>query len=495
VPGRRTLVEQIQPSTVPRAGAAGANGSPEHGDVHAAAQRGVATPATALPFRHTLQQLFGRHDISGVEAHTGSDAAASARAMGASAYATGHHVVLGSGTDLHTVAHEAAHVVQQRAGVQLRGGVGEAGDPHEQHANAVADGVVRGQSVEHLLDRHAGDGSGAPAVQRQWVDKRVVDEEVQCEWLQSKEDEEVRADGWYRQRDGVWEPVESTKLKRKRQPSGSKGTENNNEVVKTTPPTTTPQPTKKHKDRQKDKEPTDPRIEPPRNKTIAKGLALVTQSDIGKSVLDRALEASKQLQFVVGEATRTHMDYAGDRGGVDTIELSKNRMLVGGEGSVAQQLIMELCNLSNKMRFWETDYDAQNDALDEASYVERNERIEYDATVLVYAAWSAAQNTSDKQRWGKPNHKQPELLESWEAWWKHMQTSNQAHLAVYRKGWNDLRKPTAARLPVPPSRQPQAPTQTPVPTQPPPPTQTSTQSDDPPTGFKLVDYANDPEDV
>jgi hypothetical protein len=56
----------------------------------------------------------------------GGDAAVSARDMGAEAYATGHHAVLGDHTELHTVAHEAAHVVQQRGGVQPKsGGVGE----------------------------------------------------------------------------------------------------------------------------------------------------------------------------------------------------------------------------------------------------------------------------------------------------------------------------------------------------------------------------------
>jgi len=46
--------------------------------------------------------------------------------------------------------------VQQRGGVQLKGGVGESGDAHEQHANAAADAVVQGKSAEGLLDRYAG---------------------------------------------------------------------------------------------------------------------------------------------------------------------------------------------------------------------------------------------------------------------------------------------------------------------------------------------------
>ena len=84
--------------------------------------------------------------------------------MGAEAYATGDHIVLGRGNDLHTVAHEAAHVVQQRGGVQRKGGVGEVGDAYERHADVVADRVVAGQSAEDLLD--AGLGGAMPAVQR-----------------------------------------------------------------------------------------------------------------------------------------------------------------------------------------------------------------------------------------------------------------------------------------------------------------------------------------
>lgn len=138
-------------------------GADDPAQVHAAAAHGTATPATPLPYADQIQRAFGRHDISGIQAHTGPAAAASARAMGAAAYATGNHVVLGGGTDLHTVAHEAAHVVQQRGGVQLKGGVGEVGDAYEQHADQVADAVVQGKSAEGLLDRYAGGGGPAQA--------------------------------------------------------------------------------------------------------------------------------------------------------------------------------------------------------------------------------------------------------------------------------------------------------------------------------------------
>src|SRR5262249_23052070 len=76
-------------------------------------------------------------------------------------FAVGNAVAFDGAPDLHTAAHEAAHVVQQRGGVQLKGGVNEAGDEHEQHANQVADRVVAGSSAEDLLDRYT---SGSPEI-------------------------------------------------------------------------------------------------------------------------------------------------------------------------------------------------------------------------------------------------------------------------------------------------------------------------------------------
>ncbi len=140
-------------------------------DVHAAAAEGVRSGGGRLPYGEQIQRSFGGYDISNVVAHTGAAAEHAAGAMGASAYATGNDVVLGKGgTDLHTVAHEAAHVVQQRAGVSLSGGVGQAGDPYERHADAVADLVVQGKSAEGLLGQMAGGGGGGgvgTTVQRQ----------------------------------------------------------------------------------------------------------------------------------------------------------------------------------------------------------------------------------------------------------------------------------------------------------------------------------------
>lgn len=56
-------------------------------------------------------------DFSDVRIHDDSAARASAAEVGARAYTSGSHVVIGDGGgDRHTLAHELTHVVQQRQG-------------------------------------------------------------------------------------------------------------------------------------------------------------------------------------------------------------------------------------------------------------------------------------------------------------------------------------------------------------------------------------------
>lgn len=124
--------------------------------VHALAEHGTSGTANAIPFLDQIQRSFGSHDVSGIKAHNDGAAADAARGMGATAFATGDRVAFAGTPDLHTAAHEAAHVVQQRSGVQLYGGVGQAGDRYEQHADAVAAKVVAGESAVALLDEYAG---------------------------------------------------------------------------------------------------------------------------------------------------------------------------------------------------------------------------------------------------------------------------------------------------------------------------------------------------
>jgi hypothetical protein len=112
--------------------------------------------------------LFGRHDVAGVSAHVGGPAEEACQEIGAHAYASGSSVAFVRAPDLHTAAHEATHIVQQRGGVQLKAGVGTAGDEYERHADAVADRVVAGQPAESMLDAYAGAsaGSALPVTQR-----------------------------------------------------------------------------------------------------------------------------------------------------------------------------------------------------------------------------------------------------------------------------------------------------------------------------------------
>jgi len=124
----------------------------DNAQVHALAAAGVAGAGQPLPHRERIAASFGPgHDLSHIRAAVGGPAAEAANAIGATAYATGDRVAFADAPDLHTAAHEAAHVVQQRAGVHLSGGVGQSGDPYEVQADAIADRVVDGQSAADLL--------------------------------------------------------------------------------------------------------------------------------------------------------------------------------------------------------------------------------------------------------------------------------------------------------------------------------------------------------
>ncbi|HEY4244465.1 MAG TPA: DUF4157 domain-containing protein [Kofleriaceae bacterium] len=147
--------------------------------VHEHAQAGVSGGGGALPHWEAIQRAFGHHDIRGIRAHVGGAAASAASAIGARAYATGDDVAFSAAPDVRQAAHEAAHVVQQRGGVRLDGGVGRAGDPYEQHADAVAELVVRGANAESLLDTLAHRGAaGGPAVQREDRDGDHIDDDL-----------------------------------------------------------------------------------------------------------------------------------------------------------------------------------------------------------------------------------------------------------------------------------------------------------------------------
>jgi len=151
--GRRTRTQGLEPRA----------GTPDA--AHEIAAQGRTGAPGALPHLDRIQRSFGAHDVRGVPSFVGGAARQATAALGARAYAADGEVAFGAEPDLFTASHEAAHVVQQRGGVQLAGGVGATGDTYERHADAVADRVVRGESAEALLDNVATAGPSTAAAQ------------------------------------------------------------------------------------------------------------------------------------------------------------------------------------------------------------------------------------------------------------------------------------------------------------------------------------------
>jgi outer membrane protein OmpA-like peptidoglycan-associated protein len=129
--------------------------------LHTTAPRvGEATGSSGRPLdaaaRAYFEPRFG-HDLGRVRVHAGPRAAASALAMGASAYTLGEHIVLGGDArPFHTeagrrlLAHELAHVVQQRTG-----GTETPADPRsaEAEASRAAERVAAGSA--YAIQAHA----------------------------------------------------------------------------------------------------------------------------------------------------------------------------------------------------------------------------------------------------------------------------------------------------------------------------------------------------
>ena len=135
-------------------------------DPHPVAATGFSGPASPLPHHETIGRAFGPlADLTGVQTYQGGSAAAACADLGARAYTSGDRIAFSGKPDLRTSAHEAAHVVQQRAGL-VPSGIDRPGDRFERNADEVADRVVQGRSAADLLPTGNGAGAG-PAVQRQ----------------------------------------------------------------------------------------------------------------------------------------------------------------------------------------------------------------------------------------------------------------------------------------------------------------------------------------
>ncbi len=105
----------------------------------------------SYPFMKRIQASFGRYNISNVQSFNDAAAKHANQKLGALAYASGNKVAFRGYPDLHTSAHEAAHIIQQRKGIELHDGSGNKREIYERHADAVANRVVHGKSAENLL--------------------------------------------------------------------------------------------------------------------------------------------------------------------------------------------------------------------------------------------------------------------------------------------------------------------------------------------------------
>ena len=119
------------------------------------------------PVKEEMEAGFGA-DFSDVRLHADTAARASASAVGARAYTSGNHVVTGAtGVDDLTLAHELAHVIQQREGPVSGTDDGSGlilsnpSDRFERAAEAAAEHAVRG-TLQRLGD-DASDGRLPPA--------------------------------------------------------------------------------------------------------------------------------------------------------------------------------------------------------------------------------------------------------------------------------------------------------------------------------------------
>lgn len=154
--------------------------------------RSGGSPLTAA-LRREYEEGYGA-DFSSVRVHTDAAAGSSARAWSATAYTVGEHIVFAPGAfspgttaGRRLLAHELAHVVQQRkghvTGTQLAGTSlrrSEPGDHFERAADAAADAFLAG--VPHPL--------GGGSLARPSTTPAVV---LQGEWTKS---EKAEAEHW-----------------------------------------------------------------------------------------------------------------------------------------------------------------------------------------------------------------------------------------------------------------------------------------------------------
>lgn len=143
-----------------------------------------AAGAEGLPvaLRRSIEQRLGQ-DLGDVRLHSDSDAAAAAADVEAEAFTTGDDIVLsanaprpGTPEGDHLLAHELAHVVQQRRASALIAGVSSPHDAAESAADAVAHGSpLSGAGAVHAVQRQAVLGKERVPIKREDVKEILTD--------------------------------------------------------------------------------------------------------------------------------------------------------------------------------------------------------------------------------------------------------------------------------------------------------------------------------
>jgi hypothetical protein len=142
----------IQREAIPEVGMAGGQISGELSSrIEAQRGGGIALDAGT---RESMEAAYG-DSFDDVRIHTGSEADSLNRSVSAKAFTTGTDIFFSqnaSPNDSSLLAHELAHVVQQR-GSSSSGGpmtVGAADDGHEHAADAAASAVASGSGVQRM---------------------------------------------------------------------------------------------------------------------------------------------------------------------------------------------------------------------------------------------------------------------------------------------------------------------------------------------------------
>lgn len=144
--GTEFLAAEAEPDRAAADPVASATARAESAGLDVARAKAAVAGGAPLPEaeRARWEQLFGV-DLASVRVNTGGDAAAQADGMGAAAYNVGEGIGFAAGAHQPgtpqgdaLMAHELAHVIQQRGGGGGAPGVGAPGGAHEQEADRVA---------------------------------------------------------------------------------------------------------------------------------------------------------------------------------------------------------------------------------------------------------------------------------------------------------------------------------------------------------------------